>query len=67
LAQPIRMVDFKIDLSNETSELLLSWLGMEWTLIKLSPNCVNVEIIMLVDGTYHYKSHRKVDRIRKPT
>lgn len=57
--------NFKIDLSSETNELLLSWLGMQWTSIKLSPGCVNVEVIMLLDGTYHYKSHKKVDRIRK--
>ena len=57
--------EFKIELSTDTDELLLSFLGMEWTSIKLPIDCNNIEIVMLLDGIYHYKSHRKVDRIRK--
>lgn len=52
------------ELKNPPPNLLLGFIGMEWLNISLS-NCANPEIIMLVDVLYHYKSHRKIDRLRK--
>jgi hypothetical protein len=57
--------EFKIQLPRETDELLFSWVGMEWASIEVTWDCDRVEVILLPDGIYHYKSHRKVDRIRK--
>lgn len=57
--------DFKVELPGDQRELLLSWIGMEWTSVELSMDCDKVEIIMLVDGTYDYNSSKKVDRVRK--
>jgi hypothetical protein len=38
---------------------------MEWTTIKVPMNCNELEIIMMVDGHYDYKSAKKIDRLRK--
>ena len=57
--------NFKIELPLGTNELLLSFIGMEWTSIKVPMDCDNIEIIMLVDGTYDYMSNKKVDKERK--
>jgi hypothetical protein len=57
--------EFKIQIPSETTELMFSWIGMEWTSIEVPLDCYKVEVIMLPDGTYHYKSNSKVDRIRK--
>ena len=57
--------EFKIVIPTNTDSLLFGFIGMEWATIKLTSNCDRLEIIMILSGTYHYKSHRKVDRIRK--
>ncbi|MDO5971374.1 hypothetical protein Q4Q35_16325 [Flavivirga aquimarina] len=56
---------FEIELQKNHKKLIFAGLGYEWTKIKLPINCENLEIILLYDGNYHYKSNRKVDRIRK--
>jgi hypothetical protein len=57
--------NFKIELPNGTDELLLSFIGMEWTLLKVPLNCDKIEVIMMFEGTYDFMSNRKVDRLRK--
>jgi hypothetical protein len=57
-------LDGTFELNNPPSKLLLGYIGMEWLNVSLT-NCTNPEIIMLVDVLYHYKSHRKIDRLRK--
>lgn len=57
-------LDGTFELKNPPSELLLGFVGMEWLSISLT-NCTNPEIIMMADVIYHYKSHRKIDRLRK--
>lgn len=56
---------FKIEVPKNTEKLIFAGLGYEWTKISLPTNCENLEIILLNDVLYHYKSHRKIDRLRK--
>jgi len=57
--------DFKIELPTNEDKIKIGMLGMEIASVSVPPNCSHVEIIMIPDGTYHYRSHKKVDRIRK--
>ncbi|MTI24295.1 hypothetical protein E1163_04990 [Fulvivirga kasyanovii] len=56
--------NFEIELLSGVDELLLSFIGMEWTLIKVPANCNDLEIIMIADGTYDFMTIRKVNRKR---
>ena len=58
-------LDGTFELTLEANELLLGYLGMQWEKIAVSESCSKLEVILLLDGTYHYNSHRKIDRIRK--
>ena len=53
------------ELSLDSNELLFGFLGMEWEKIAVSESCSKLEVILLLASTYHYKSHRKIDRLRK--
>ena len=57
--------DFEISISRQTDSLFFCYLGMESADIKLNEDCDAIEMIMIYDGTYHYRSHRKIDRLRK--
>jgi|SRR5688572_15213410 len=57
--------DFKIELPTDKDEIEIGMIGMEIASVRVPPNCSRVEIIIIPDGTYHYRSHKKVDRIRK--
>ena len=56
---------FEISIPHNTKNLLFGFVGYEWSNIALANNCPTVEIIMLQQGLYHYKSTAKVDRIRR--
>jgi hypothetical protein len=56
---------FNIVLPQETDELIFAGVGYEWSNIKTPKKCDNLEIVILLSGTYHYKSSRKIDRLRK--
>ncbi|RZJ54059.1 MAG: hypothetical protein EOO44_06385 [Flavobacterium sp.] len=56
---------FKIEIPLEETKLIISGLGYEWTTIELSKDCENLEIILLLSGTYDLMSFRKIDRLGK--
>ncbi len=56
---------FEIKLPQKSDELIFSWIGMEWLTISIPRNCEQLEVILLADVIYHYKSHKKIDRLRK--
>lgn len=56
---------FKIHIDQKTDSLFFSYIGMEAADIKLNEDCISIEMIMMYDGTYHYRSHRKIDRLLK--
>lgn len=55
---------FKITVPQKTDKLILSFIGMEETTIKLKPDCDTVEVVMMYDGTYDFMTFRKIDRLR---
>lgn len=56
--------NFKLTLS-EPTRLSFRYLGMETEEIMVSAKCSDLEIIMIYAGSYHIRSHRKIDRLRK--
>jgi hypothetical protein len=56
---------FLIQISTETKELVIGWVGMEWKTIILPNDCDNLDIILMFYANYDIISHRKVDRLRK--
>ncbi|AHW62336.1 hypothetical protein FH5T_19840 [Draconibacterium orientale] len=55
---------FKIEIPPETNKLLLSFIGMEWTIINLKQNCDIIEVVMMYDVIYDFMASRKVNRLR---
>lgn len=56
--------NFKIEVPSETVDLLLSYIGMEWTSIKVPANCNKLEIMMMVDVVYDYIPINKINKKR---
>lgn len=56
--------NFKIELPAGTDQLLFSFIGFEWTIVHVPNNCDNLEIIMMLDGTYDFMTIRTVNRKR---
>lgn len=56
--------NFQIELSPDKDILLLSFIGMEWTSIKVPADCSHLEIIMMVDAIYDYITVRKENKKR---
>lgn len=57
--------DFKIELPTTVDKIEITMIGMDIALITIPSTCDRIEIIMMPSGTYHYKSHKKIDRLRK--
>jgi len=55
---------FKIELPSGTDQLLLSWIGMEWTSLTVPADCDNLEIILMYDVIYDYVTIGTVNRKR---
>lgn len=56
---------FEINVPKGTNKLIFGGIGYEWAIISIPENCDYAEVILLQDALYHYKSHRKIDRLRK--
>lgn len=56
---------FEIKVPKGTNKLIFGGIGYEWAMISIPEDCDYAEVILLQDGLYHFKSHRKVDRLRK--
>lgn len=57
--------DFTIELPTSDDDLKIAMIGMEIAWLKVPQDCSRVEIVMIPDGTYDYKSHKKIDRMRE--
>ena len=53
---------FKIDVPSNTNTLIFAFVGMEWTTVKLSADCSNFEVILLLASSYDFMSVRRVNR-----
>lgn len=58
-------LDGTFEIPNSLTTLIFATVGAEWDHISVSDSCSKLEVILLSAGTYHYKSHRKIDRERK--
>jgi hypothetical protein len=56
---------FEVSVPTESDKLLFGFLGYEFATVSIPANCNYLEVILLYRGTYHYRSNRKVDRLRK--
>lgn len=54
--------DFNIELTTGMDELLLTFIGMELTSVKVPVDCNHAEIIMMVDVIYDFITLRKENR-----
>lgn len=57
-------VFFQIDMPVSVNNVLFRYIGMEPAQIVLVDNCNEVEIIMMLSGTYDFMTLKKVDRLR---
>lgn len=57
--------DFTIELPTNADKMVIRMLGMETASVKLPQDCSRLEVVMIPDVIYHYRSHQKVDRRRK--
>jgi hypothetical protein len=53
---------FKISIPLEIDRLLLSYVGMEWTEIKLRKDCDSIEVVIMYDAIYDFITLKKADR-----
>jgi hypothetical protein len=56
---------FKVLLPQKTDKLIFAVVGYEWKNISIPENCNNLEIVILLSGTYDFMSSNKINRIRK--
>ncbi|NBW36191.1 MAG: hypothetical protein EBR30_14455 [Cytophagia bacterium] len=57
--------EFEIEIPINTDSLLFGFIGMELTPIKLTAKCDRIEIVMMVYVSYHNKSGKQIDKLRK--
>lgn len=55
---------FNIEVPTETNELLLGFIAMEWTSVKVNDNCQNLELIIMLDVIYDFISIKKINKKR---
>ncbi len=56
---------FQIDIPVSVKKILLKDVGLDPTTIELVDKCDEVEVVMMLSGTYDFITLRKVDRLRK--
>lgn len=55
---------FTIEIPDTTNFLHLSFIGFEWTTIRIQIDCDTLEVVMMVDAIYDFMTKRKIDRLR---
>ena len=55
---------FQIDIPNSVKKILLRSVGLDPTTIELVDKCNEVEVVMMLSGTYDFITLKKVDRLR---
>lgn len=56
---------FEIHVPKGTNNLIFGGIRYEWAIISIPDSCGYAEVVLMQDGTYDYKSHSKIDRLRK--
>ena len=55
---------FKIEIPLDTDTLFFRFIAMEWKIIKLTPNCDTIDVILMHDAIYDFMTATKIDRLR---
>lgn len=55
---------FQIDIPVSPKKILFRYIGLEPTTIELVDKCDEVEIVMMLSGTYDFITLKKVDKLR---
>jgi hypothetical protein len=55
---------FQIDVPVSIKKILFRDVGIEPAIIELTDNCDEVEVVMMLSGTYDFKTPKKVDKFR---
>ncbi|RAJ80263.1 hypothetical protein CLV59_105371 [Chitinophaga dinghuensis] len=55
---------FRIDIPASAKKILFRSVGLEPAIIELVDTCNEVEVVMILSGTYDFISHKKADRLR---
>lgn len=55
---------FQIDIPIDINKVLFKYVGLEPKKIELADECDNVEVIMMLNGTYDFMSLKEVDKVR---
>ncbi len=56
---------FQIDIPVSEKKILFRFVGLEPAIIAIVDTCNEVEVVMMLSGTYDFKTPKKVDRLRK--
>lgn len=56
---------YELKLPRGSNKLDYVCVGYERVSIEFQNDCTNIEVILISDGTYNYKSNRKIDRLRR--
>ncbi len=56
---------FQIEIPVSVNKILFRSVGLEPAIIELADSCDEVEVVMMLSGTYDFKTPKKVDRLRK--
>jgi hypothetical protein len=56
---------FELSIPKEANTLIFGFIGYEFATVSIPDTCEYLEIILLPYIRYHYKSNRKIDRLRK--
>lgn len=57
--------NFNLTLPPSTNFLRFAAVGLEWKYVQLQNNCNHVEVILLLQSSYDFKTLEEVDRLRK--
>jgi hypothetical protein len=55
---------FQIDIPDSVKKILLGSVGLDPAIIELVDKCDEVEVVMMLSGTYDFITLKKVDRLR---
>jgi hypothetical protein len=56
---------FQIDIPVKQKEIKFMHLGLDQATIELNDNCNEIEVVMMLSGTYDFISLKRIDRRRK--
>ncbi len=55
---------FQIEIPVSVKKISFRYLGVEPTTIALMDSCIDVEVVMMLSGTYDFITLKKIDRLR---